>query len=229
GKGNDKGNVEGLVGYARRNFMVPVPRCASWEELNEHLLQECRPERTERLFAPLDHHRHRAQNDLFSKVRIQIEGIDRPGAAQIEGDRHIEPPARANLHHALTGRRKPDLPHLGEYLARRLEVRQWIGGMAQAPESPLQEVINGILGREFRTHPLYCRFPFPVHWLACTYSCTPAGTATAFVSLSRSCSNGHSALFGGHYSLIGRWPPGVHSESAFVSHDRPVHHRHPLL
>lgn len=26
GKGNDKGNVEGLVGYARRNFMVPVPR-----------------------------------------------------------------------------------------------------------------------------------------------------------------------------------------------------------
>ena len=25
GKGNDKGNVEGLVGYARRNFMVPVP------------------------------------------------------------------------------------------------------------------------------------------------------------------------------------------------------------
>ena len=24
GKGNDKGNVEGLVGYARRNFMVPT-------------------------------------------------------------------------------------------------------------------------------------------------------------------------------------------------------------
>ena len=26
GKGNDKGKVEGLVGYARRNFMVPLPR-----------------------------------------------------------------------------------------------------------------------------------------------------------------------------------------------------------
>lgn len=25
GKGNDKGKVEGLVGYARRNFMVPIP------------------------------------------------------------------------------------------------------------------------------------------------------------------------------------------------------------
>ena len=25
-KGNDKGNVEGMVGYARRNFLVPIPR-----------------------------------------------------------------------------------------------------------------------------------------------------------------------------------------------------------
>ena len=36
-KGNDKGKVEGLVGYARRNFMVPIPRVISWEELNAHL------------------------------------------------------------------------------------------------------------------------------------------------------------------------------------------------
>jgi transposase len=45
GKGNDKGNVEGLVGYARRNFMVPVPRAASWEELNAPLLAGCRKRR----------------------------------------------------------------------------------------------------------------------------------------------------------------------------------------
>lgn len=25
GKGNDKGKVEGLVGFARRNFLVPIP------------------------------------------------------------------------------------------------------------------------------------------------------------------------------------------------------------
>ena len=30
GKGNDKGKVEGMVGYARRNFMVPMPRFASF-------------------------------------------------------------------------------------------------------------------------------------------------------------------------------------------------------
>ena len=34
GKGNDKGTVEGLVGDARRNFFVPVPRVASWDALN---------------------------------------------------------------------------------------------------------------------------------------------------------------------------------------------------
>jgi transposase len=34
GKGNDKGKVEGLVGYARRNFMVPIPHAASFAELN---------------------------------------------------------------------------------------------------------------------------------------------------------------------------------------------------
>ena len=40
-KGNDKGKVEGLVGYARRNFMVPIPRASSWEELNVHLEAAC--------------------------------------------------------------------------------------------------------------------------------------------------------------------------------------------
>jgi hypothetical protein len=41
GKGNDKGKVEGLVGYARRNFLVPVPVCASFAALNAHLERRC--------------------------------------------------------------------------------------------------------------------------------------------------------------------------------------------
>ena len=48
-KGNDKGKVEGLVGYARRNFMVPIPRVNSWDELNAHLEAECRKRRERRL------------------------------------------------------------------------------------------------------------------------------------------------------------------------------------
>jgi hypothetical protein len=48
-KGNDKGKVEGLVGYARRNFMVPIPRVSSWEELNTRLEAESRKRRLRRL------------------------------------------------------------------------------------------------------------------------------------------------------------------------------------
>jgi hypothetical protein len=42
GKGNDKGKVEGLVGYARRNFLVPIPVFESFEALNANLLDCCR-------------------------------------------------------------------------------------------------------------------------------------------------------------------------------------------
>ena len=42
GKGNDKGKVEGLVGYARRNFLVPIPVFSDFEALNAHLLEGCR-------------------------------------------------------------------------------------------------------------------------------------------------------------------------------------------
>jgi transposase len=42
GKGNDKGKVEGLVGYARRNFLVPVPHSESFEALNANLEEQCR-------------------------------------------------------------------------------------------------------------------------------------------------------------------------------------------
>ncbi len=49
GKGNDKGKVEGLVGYARRNFMVPVPRFTTCDELNRHLLAECQQRRERKL------------------------------------------------------------------------------------------------------------------------------------------------------------------------------------
>jgi transposase len=39
--GNEKGGVEGLVGFVRRNFLVPVPKAASLEELNERVLAQC--------------------------------------------------------------------------------------------------------------------------------------------------------------------------------------------
>jgi len=49
GKGNDKGKVEGLVGFARRNHLVPVPHAASFAALNEQLLADCRRRLGDRL------------------------------------------------------------------------------------------------------------------------------------------------------------------------------------
>lgn len=40
--GNEKGLVEGLVGYSRRNTCVPVPKVESMEELNCLLREKCR-------------------------------------------------------------------------------------------------------------------------------------------------------------------------------------------
>jgi transposase len=46
GEGHEKGAVENLVGYARRNALVPIPDVASWDELNAYLLAWCERERS---------------------------------------------------------------------------------------------------------------------------------------------------------------------------------------
>ena len=48
-RGNDKGKVENLVGYARRNFMVPIPHAASWEALNDQFIRDAVARRAQRL------------------------------------------------------------------------------------------------------------------------------------------------------------------------------------
>ena len=44
-----KGKVENLVGYARRNFMVAIPRAASWGALNEQFICDAMARRAQRL------------------------------------------------------------------------------------------------------------------------------------------------------------------------------------
>jgi transposase len=64
GKGNDKGSVEGLVGYARRNFMVPIPRFPTWEAFNAWLEEQCRKRQNERLRGENETIGERLQRDL---------------------------------------------------------------------------------------------------------------------------------------------------------------------
>jgi len=42
GSGNEEGLVENLVGYIRRNVLVPVPRISNMEELQQQLDIRCR-------------------------------------------------------------------------------------------------------------------------------------------------------------------------------------------
>jgi len=48
GKGQEKGGVENLVGYVRRNFLVPMPVVSDFHSLNAYLLSCCEKDSHER-------------------------------------------------------------------------------------------------------------------------------------------------------------------------------------
>ena len=74
GKGNDKGKVEGLVGYARRNFLVPVPVVASFAELNAQLEQRC--------LERLDHRLRGHTESIGARLERDLAALQpRPAAA----------------------------------------------------------------------------------------------------------------------------------------------------
>ena len=64
GKGNDKGNVEGLVGWSRRNMMVPLPEFADIESFNAWLEEQCRKRQSAVLHGHKETIGQRLQRDL---------------------------------------------------------------------------------------------------------------------------------------------------------------------
>ena len=70
GKGNDKGKVEGLVGFIRRNFLVPVPRAESFAALNDALAEQCRRRQAARLRGPQGDHRRASRAGSSSSLAI---------------------------------------------------------------------------------------------------------------------------------------------------------------
>lgn len=46
---HEKGGVENLVGYARRNFLVPLPEIASFDQLNCQLERQCRQDQDRKM------------------------------------------------------------------------------------------------------------------------------------------------------------------------------------
>ena len=76
GKGNDKGAVEGLVGYARRNFMVPIPRFPTWEALNLWLAEQCRKRQADVLRGHSDSIGQRLVRDLEAMMELPAAPFD---------------------------------------------------------------------------------------------------------------------------------------------------------
>jgi hypothetical protein len=81
GKGSDKGNAEGLVGFSRRNVMVPVPRFAAWEAFNDHLEAQCRKRQDDVLRGQTETIGERLARDLAAMSALPaapVRGL-RPG------------------------------------------------------------------------------------------------------------------------------------------------------
>ena len=82
GKGNDKGKVEGMVGYARRNFLVPVPSFDSFDALNAHLERRCLQRMDARLRGHTETIGQRMERDLetlLSLPPVPYDACDKQG------------------------------------------------------------------------------------------------------------------------------------------------------
>jgi transposase len=75
-KGNDKGKVEGLVGYVRRNFLVPIPRFDSFEALNKHLEESCLKRQGDLLRGETETIEQRLERDLDALMRLPVAPFD---------------------------------------------------------------------------------------------------------------------------------------------------------
>ena len=76
GKGNDKGKVEGLVGYVRRNFMTPMLVAENFEALNAQLIDGCRKRRAAVLRGHTGTIGERMQADLAAFMPLPASPYD---------------------------------------------------------------------------------------------------------------------------------------------------------
>ena len=76
GKGNDKGKVEGMVGYTRRNFLVPIPSFESFDSLNSHLEERCLKRMEARLRGHTETIGERMERDLDAFLALPAVPYD---------------------------------------------------------------------------------------------------------------------------------------------------------
>jgi len=71
---NEKGHVEAMVGFARRNFLVPVPAAESWEALNAVLVERCRQDLVRRVRG-----KDRPKEELLADERSVLRSLPASG------------------------------------------------------------------------------------------------------------------------------------------------------
>jgi transposase len=72
-QGHEKGGVEGIVGYARRNYLVPIPEAESLNTLNEELLTRCVQYGDHRIDG-----RSHTVRELFDQERSHLLSVPEP-------------------------------------------------------------------------------------------------------------------------------------------------------
>lgn len=103
--GNEKGGVEGLVGYVRRNYLVPVPQAADLAELNERLLQQCqsygshvmagRERPVEALYEQEKSHLLALPAEVYANKFILIGRVDKYSTVIVDKNRYSVPTSYA--------------------------------------------------------------------------------------------------------------------------------------
>jgi transposase len=71
---NEKGHVEAMVGFSRRNFLVPVPQADSWEALNAELVRRCQSDLGRRLRG-----KDRPKGELLAAERSSLQPLPASG------------------------------------------------------------------------------------------------------------------------------------------------------
>jgi len=99
--GHEKGGVEGLVGLARRNYMVPVPEAESLEELNEKVLRQFlaygnhkvagRDRKVNELYEDEKGHLLAIPEHAFSNVKIIDARADKYATVIVDKNRYSVP------------------------------------------------------------------------------------------------------------------------------------------
>ena len=79
GCAHEKGGVEGLVGYSRRNYMVPIPEADSLEDLNKYLLERCYSYGERRLSG-----REKTVNELYEEEKSYLLKLPETPFSNIE-------------------------------------------------------------------------------------------------------------------------------------------------